>query len=405
MATRAGVGRSLHRQSWQAGTEAARKASEGLGGASTGLVLVFATAGHDQGEVLRGVRSVSGDAPLSGCSGEGVISAQGSDESSHAVVVLLVASDEIRFRTYSEPRLGADSADCGARLARRIAGAEVAPKLLLLFADGLCGNYRDLLAGLARDLPAGMAVVGGTAGDLLRFERTYQYDGAAVNSDSLSAVTMTGAFDLDICVSHGCELIGHEQTITRAEGGVVHEIDGEPAWSLFKSFLPEPNDGFDAFTAAYLVLAEHLSPSPAGAFCEFLVRVPLGRDEGGEGLYFAAGLTEGTVVQLALRDPDKVAERAAAAARELAARHDDQPLFVLQFDCAGRGRLLFGEKTSDRLVSPLRSAFAPAVPWVGLHTYGEIAPLDGDTHYHNYTGVLCAIYAAPSRGGDPGALA
>ena len=32
------------------------------------------------------------------------------------------------------------------------------------------------------------------------------------------------------------------------------------------------------------------------------------------------------------------------------------------------------------------------VPWIGFHTYGEIAELGGQPYYHNYTVVLCALY-------------
>jgi hypothetical protein len=32
------------------------------------------------------------------------------------------------------------------------------------------------------------------------------------------------------------------------------------------------------------------------------------------------------------------------------------------------------------------------LPWLGFHTYGEIAQLGGTTYYHNYTVVLLALY-------------
>ncbi len=33
-------------------------------------------------------------------------------------------------------------------------------------------------------------------------------------------------------------------------------------------------------------------------------------------------------------------------------------------------------------------------PWIGFHTFGEIAPIAGETFYHNFTVALCALYEA-----------
>ena len=65
---------------------------------------------------------------------------------------------------------------------------------------------------------------------------------------------------------------------------------------------------------------------------------------------------------------------------------------MFQFDCAGRGRLMFGPRASDEIVRPLQQILGPATPWLGFHTYGEIAPLRGRPRYHNYTVALCAIF-------------
>ena len=51
-----------------------------------------------------------------------------------------------------------------------------------------------------------------------------------------------------------------------------------------------------------------------------------------------------------------------------------------------------GRKSSDVVVFQNGS-------WIGLHTYGEIGPVAGRTWFHNYTAVLCALYAA--RTSDP----
>ena len=95
---------------------------------------------------------------------------------------------------------------------------------------------------------------------------------------------------------------------------------------------------------------------------------------------------------MARRDPERIREKAIRSAERIAERRRGQsPLAVLQFDCTGRGRLLFGERTTDDLITPMQAALSTTAPWLGFHTYGEIAPVLGRTHYHNYTVVLLAI--------------
>ena len=399
MATRVGVARSLSRDAAGAGAEAARGAGAALAGAEPALVLVFATAGHDQAAVLAGVERVLGKRPLAGCSAEGVITQQGSDETSHAVAVMVVASDEIGFRTCAARGFGEDSTRAGRTLAEELLPHVEPGSLLVLFPDGVLGNCRELIAALEGALPAPPRIVGGTAGDLLEFSRTYQYIDGEVLSGAVTAVLVTGAFQAEVIVSHGCDLIGEEQTITRASGGYVDEIDGEPAWTVFKRYLADASDHLDAVQVGHLMLAERIG-EPAENFDDFTVRVPMRVDAERGALYFAAGLEAGTRVQLALRNEEKVRERAVGSVRSLSARHPSaDPLFVLQLDCAGRGRLLFDERCTRELIDPVQQVLGKRIPWIGLHTYGEIAPVNGRTMFHNYTSVLCAFYArrAPGR--------
>ncbi|MBI3181764.1 MAG: FIST C-terminal domain-containing protein [Myxococcales bacterium] len=357
-------------------------------------MLAFATAGYDQEELLRGVSEVTGGSPLAGCSAEGVITHEGSDEGSHAIGVMALASDRLTFDTFSSGDVSAEPRSCGERLSEQLRAAPAGGKLLLLFADGLTANCTELLAGLTERLPYPVAIVGGTAGDLLNFKRTYQYCDGRVASGSVSAVLIGGEARPDIEVSHGCDLIGLEQTITRAERGFVYEIEGRPAWAFFKEYLESDAEDLDALTVAHICLAE-LLPRANLDYGEHIIRVPLKLEKETGALFFAGGLKAGTRVHVAMRRPERICERAVASARRIAARHPgEDPLLVLQFDCAGRGRLLFGERTNEASIQPVQRVFGNGVPWLGLHTYGEIAPVEGRAYFHNYTLALCALYGA-----------
>ena len=399
MQIQAGVGRSGTHDSAKAGREAAQAAREKLQDAAPAFALVFGTAGHDQDALLAGVSAALGPVPLSGCSAEGVITQHGSDECSHAVAVMAIAAEDVQFRTYLVSAFAENAAQAAQSLSQQVGEAASSGGLLLVFPDGVQGNCREFIETLEAGLPADVIIAGGTAGDLLKFERTYQYHDGQVHTGAVAAVLITGAFDIELTVSHGCDLIGLPQTVTKAADGFVHEIDGSPSWEVFKSYLPDDAEGLEAVHVAHLLLAEHISDGGTSDFGDFTVRVPVKLNQDDGSLYFAAGLTTGTQVQLALRNVDKVCERALGSAQTLIdRRRGERPLLLWQLDCAGRGRLLFDEGPTAPLIEPMQQIVGKDVPWLGIHTYGEIAPIAGRTFFHNYTGVLCALYPRRSEG-------
>ena len=103
MGTVAFVGKSSDPSGQQAGAEAAQAALAGLPGGHADLMLVFATASYDQENLIQGVRSVAGETPLAGCSGEGVITRRDSAEVEFAVGVMALQSDRLRFHTFMLP--------------------------------------------------------------------------------------------------------------------------------------------------------------------------------------------------------------------------------------------------------------------------------------------------------------
>jgi hypothetical protein len=180
--------------------------------------------------------------------------------------------------------------------------------------------------------------------------------------------------------------------VTRSDGGTVYEIDGRPAWSVFKEYLGGDPSDLTAAETVHLSFGQRI-PTPAPAtYGEYVMRTPFGLDQTSGALFFPGSLPEGARIQMTRRDPDRIRQSAAQSARELAERRSARPNLVLQFDCAGRGRIMFGERASEMIVKPIQDVLGHDLPWLGFHTYGEIAQLGGTAYYHNYTVVLCALY-------------
>lgn len=390
--TEAGAGYSNLLEPFEAGAAAAAQACARLTGPPS-FCLVFSTIGYAPGALLAGIRSVVGAAALAGCSGEGVISGSCSDERSRAVTVLAVRSLGIRFSVAARDDYGASTEACARALAAelRASGDDDGLAGIILLTDGLLGDCTRFLATFQAALPAHTTVVGGCAADDMAFERTYQYAGDEVLTGGVVAVALRGAAELRVAVSHGCTPIGLPSTITRARDGWIMEIDRRPAWAVMQDYLGPDAQEFGAEGVSHLSLGRPLVPECTGDDDAFVVRTPTALDQTTGAMFFpGGGLVEGERVRIVRRDSDRIQRSAEQCARELA--EPRTPAFVLQFDCAGRGRLIFGDCASEEMLQPLQRALPGTTAWVGLHTFGEIAPLGTKLHYHNYTVALCTVY-------------
>ena len=393
MATTAGIGASVAEETTNAAQELVAAARTALGGATPSGALVFATAAHDQGALLATLRRELGDIPLAGCSGEGIIAGRKSREQDHAAALMLFASDAIRFRHHAVGRYAQDSAAAGRTLGEAIlAAGDGQPRLVCVFTDGLAGDCTAFLNALATVLPEDTPVVGGASADDLRFEVTYQYAGERVCRGHAAAFVMEGPLRPDVLLSHGCQAIGRDRTVTESEAGWVISIDGRNAWDEFRSYLgPEVQD-LNADGIAHLCLGQHHA---AGTY---VVRTPMQLDAERGALFFpGGGMREGQTFRIMRRDEATIRTGVQEAAAHVA--RDDPPFALLQFDCAGRGRLLFGSRVSETLLHPMIERLGDDVPVIGFHTYGEIAPHHGVVRYHNYTAAYCALHEdAGARG-------
>lgn len=396
---RSGVGKSTLVDSASAAREAIGRALAPLAGASPRFVWVFATAPHDHPAILAALREAAPGARLAGCSGEGVIAGEASEEREHALAVLAIASPDVFFQPFLIDGYGADPAAAGRALAAQVAAVKAdRPLALFVFPDGLVGDCTVFLDTLAEALPCSIPVLGGTAGDDMAFVRTYQFLDERVASGAVAAVLVHGAARIALATSHGCVPIGLERHITRARGGWLDEIDGRAAWLVFKDYLDGDVDDLNAEGVIHLSLADDVAPESAAAALDdrerYVIRTPLGLDKERNALFFpGGGLATGRTVRIVRRDPDRIRESAERCARRiLEAARGHAPAFVLQFDCAGRGQVLFGSCAADHIVRPLRTVLGDSVPWVGFHTYGEIAPVAGRARYQNYTVALCALF-------------
>jgi hypothetical protein len=397
MTSRAGVGMSRHHNPHVAGRDAAEQALEKAGVERPDFVFMFASIGYDQRSMLRAVREATGGAPLTGCSAEGTINGDDADESNFSVVVTVISSDELQWTNGLATGLGADSRAVGQRVAQ-----DLLPHLstdtigLFVFPDGLIDYLDDFFAGLEGNLPRErfLPMWGGGAGNNLNLEEpTYQYCDDEVVSGGVAYALLSGEAQASWAISHGMVPMGGERKVTRSQGNVIFEIDGEPAIEVLKEYLPEHALVEDRDWMRYAISLALIFEAPSYMKDEeYVVRgVPAVRMADGS-ITVQTEVQEGTSIWFSSRDKEKISTRFDQMAAQIKEQlGDEKPKLVFQFECMTRGKLLFREQEKQEILRRFRQSVDPEVPWAGFYTIGEIGPVEEHNDRHLYTSVVLTL--------------
>ena len=351
------------------------------------LVLAFAAAEfRDEPGLLKELAATYPHAVVMGCSTGGEIHGESLHED--ALVTAVARFDHTRLTSAcAEVDHPGASFDAGRALAEDL----MAPDLRAVFvlSDGTSVNGSELARGLRHELDDDVVVTGGLAGDGDRFEQTWVLCGDEMREQFVSAV---GLYGPRVAVGHGSrggwDPFGPERIVTRSDGHILHELDGEPALDLYKRYLGDLASGLPA-SALLFPLALRPPEGEAAA----LVRTVLGVDEDDRSMTFAGDLPEGWRVQLMQANFDRLVDGAegaadAAALEGTADVTGDQ--LTLAISCVGR-RLVLGERVEEELEAVSARA-NDAAGIVGFYSYGEISPLvDGGCELHNQTMTLTTI--------------
>jgi hypothetical protein len=344
--------------------------------------------------LLRAVREATGGAPLCGCSGEGTISGDDADESNFSVVVMVISSDELRWRNGLATGLGADSRAAGQLVAQSLSsdlGADAVG--LFVFPDGTTVNFDDFFAGLEGNLPSDqfLPLWGGGAGDNLALVQTYQYCDDEVVSDGVAYALLSGEVQAASTIGIGYIPIGGERTVTRSERNVIYEIDGKPALEVLQEYLPDlalaedwgryvPTFGLSFRAPSYMKDEE------------YILRGINSVNTADGSVSLQTDVQEDTSVWFSSRDKEKITAGLDRMADQIKEELGGvQPKLVFHFDCCSRGRLMFRDQEKLQLLRQFRQAVGPEAPWAGFYTYGEIGPVGKHNFYHTYTAVVLAL--------------
>jgi hypothetical protein len=378
------VGQSAEPDAFEAGAQAARAA---LQRDEPKLLVVFSSDAYDLPDLLLGINTESGGAPLIGCSTAGEIASAGPSDASVVVVALggegfsvstgcaVAAPDGLREASASASR-------CAVGVDRR------SHRVLMLLTDGLGGDQMEVVRGAYSVVGAEVPLVGGCAGDSLKMKATHQLFGDRVLQGAVVAAAIGSDAPMGIGVQHGWRKVGDPMLVTASSTNRVQTLDDHPALDVYLQRLGAPPEAY----------------TDAAAFTHFAMTHPLGlirrrREEvryvaeanfADRSLVCIAQVPQGGLAWMMEGDGDSVLEATDVACRDALAPLDGRPpIGLLAFDCIAR-RGVLGDQGIRSEIERITN-HAGAAPVAGFYTYGEIARTRGVTGFHNQTLVVLAL--------------
>ncbi len=168
--------------------------------------------------------------------------------------------------------------------------------------------------------------------------------------------------------------------ITKADKEILYELDGKPAFDVYRRFLNiNKNDKFFSNTLEFPLFMEHGDID--------ILRCPLSVNDD-DSLVMSSDMDENGIVRLAYGDPETILNSIGKDGQKIA---DFQPEVIQTFSCAARKAFWGDENISDET-----ALFNKVAPTAGFYTHGEFIRINGDMLNFNVTLVIAAM-----REGEP----
>ncbi len=386
------------------GAETARQAMSAIHEQPVSAVLVFASVRYDLQELLQGVYSVVGEAPILGTTTAGEICDGPQRES---VVVAVLTSPCLKVRV----GLGEGvSQDWRQAVAQATSAAEIRPffsrdtrdgdpwpalarqgkaAFALLFSPGSThhadSHSYEIMEELKRLSQDRLPIFGGGSADDWRMEQNCVLLGRRAYPDSMLVAVFETQLRFGMGLAHGFRPGSRQTTVTRVEGHEVLELDGRPAAEVYARMVglsPEELAG------KHLTLTTGRpvgGPDPHGQYSVNVASYFTSRG----GIRFTHPTPEGTVLTLMKADEDRMVAAGREAVRKAMLRGGiTDPAVAFVFSCALRTDAL-GERAGEE-ISYVKE-MAPGVPVVGFYGFGEQGLTDGGANRHSNAAVTALV--------------
>ncbi|MGC9343200.1 MAG: FIST signal transduction protein [Bacteroidales bacterium] len=399
MTTKCAVSHSELQDSFKAGKEMASKAMSKEGIKRCDFAFVFASTDHDAGELIKGVKSVTGEKTnVAGGISAGIITNDYINYEGFTAGILVIQTEDIQFQTWSVEGLEKDVYETGVKVGKAISGFEkLTNPNLFLFYDSMqrdasknCPVHftAPILEGIQsviKDLPPASGV-GLHTGLLMR--KTEVWNNEEILQDSVVPVILSGNVKLHTIIIHGLKPGSDYYTITKIHENIIYEIDNKPALDVLEEYYGNGEES-DWKTVPFYVTLGVNRGEKYGPFDEknYVNRLVMTLDEDTRAIHVIdVDLRDGDEFQFMRRhtDTNVVREGALELLNSLDGR---EPLFAFYISCLAMIQKMFGSDKEE--AEEIQEAIGNNIPLIGFYSGVEIADVKGKLMPLDWTGVLC----------------
>ena len=369
-----------------AAEDVAARVRDGLAGAPADLAFLFLSPEHvtDAEDAAAAVASVLEPGALAGSTGEAVI---GTARELEGVPAMSLLATSLPGGRASVHHLTVRDTGDGPAVEVPASLTPSSGEPMLLLADPYTFPADAFLDGVSARFGGAVAVGGlasggnGPGGHALVCGRRVMRHGAVV-------VVVEGGVRLRAVVSQGCAPVGPEMVITSADGNIIHELAGRPAYERLTEMVAGLDDhGRDLVQhglLAGLVIDENQADYGAD---DYLMRAVMGGDADQGTLAVGDVVRVGQTFRFHVRDAES-ADAGLRAALRVHAAEGERPQAALLFACNGRGTNMYAEADHDAVA--VADELGP-IPLAGMFCSGEIGPVGGQTFLHGFTATMALL--------------
>ncbi|MEM5563766.1 FIST N-terminal domain-containing protein [Psychroserpens sp. AS72] len=259
-------------------------------------------------------------------------------------------------------------------------------KYVFVVSEGSFINGSQLTKGMSASNNENLLITGGLCGDDTRFEKTLASYNENPKEGEIVAVGFYGeSLEITFSIHGGWTPFGPERTVTKSDGNILYELDGQPALDLYKTYLGDKAKDLPGAALLYPLNVKSEDEEQS------IVRSILNINEKDNAVILAGDIKENSKVQLMMTNVDNIANASERAAKQALEFRKNKPEIALLVSCIGR-KLVLDQRVEEE-IDEVIEILGDGTTVSGFYSYGEIAPFHGEMacQLHNQTMTITLI--------------
>jgi hypothetical protein len=374
-------------------------ALEGESNLDCDLIIIYTAMGHNFEELLREAKRLSPSARIVGCTCAGIIGREGPNETLKALAIMAIKGAKEEFAVACISSIEYEEAyEKGIRIAKDLKSNNSDINMILFIPSVLPMSPLDeAIKAIESVFGSNMPIFGGASVDNMKGINVYAFlDDQVIEKGWIAIGFADPTLKIITRVNHGFSVLkGMQLEVTRSESNIIHEFNGQPAWTFLTNALgvAETTDPLEVMTLG--IVAEELPAELEKDYGSKYVLRSLYGNNIDTSFAFPTTCKVGTKLLLAKRDEKGMFDGVDRMTHRIQELLDGKkPLAIFHIDCLLRGRFSINRILKDEFINRMQYPICQGdpIPWLGFYSGGEYGMIGGKNWVHTFTSSLSVLH-------------